>query len=194
MTTNNNDDEIFRKCVKQLKERKIKVVAFDMDQTAVSVHSHGELRRDKLNEYLLQATPDFVKLIPRLHEEGIGLAIATHSDEAEFRGEIKPDTHVLGSEIAKALVEKYFSCEIASAFLIIAYNPRVRPGGDKEENKIKRYHMHNISEHFKCRPEEILFLDDTESVVKDCNEFCGVNTILVDPRRGFQIHDILDNL
>lgn len=188
------NDDAFQECIEKLKAKDIRVVAFDMDQTAVSVHSHGNLRRDHLDNYLGKATPDFLKLVPLLHQHGFGLSIATHSDEAEFGGNIFPETHILGREIARALVDKYFSAEIASAFHIIAYNPRVRPGGEKEENRIKRYHVRNLVEYFKVDPERIVFLDDTEQVVSDCIETCKVNAFLVDASKGFQISDLLDKL
>lgn len=82
--------------IQVLRQRGFRVVAFDMDLTAVAMHSRGRLRRDKLNHYLEQATSDFVRLIPALFAEGFSLAIATHSDEAEFGNDVKRETHILG--------------------------------------------------------------------------------------------------
>src|SRR3569832_1535605 len=85
MPTNDASDRIDQ-AIALLRQHSIKVVTFDMDQTAVAMHSRGRLSRTKLDHYLDLATPDFVQLIPRLHREGFGLCIATHSDEAEFGG------------------------------------------------------------------------------------------------------------
>jgi hypothetical protein len=190
------DQEIIsiEKCIDLLKSHKIKLIAFDMDQTAVAMHSRGKLRREELDEYVSKATRAFMKLVPALHAHKLYLAIATHSDEAEFSGDIKPETHILGKELATALVNQAFSEEIASSFFVVAYNPRWHAEGQEEENKIKRYHMKELQRHFELEAKYILFLDDTPSVVDDCTQFCGVRTIQIDPERGFQLSDILENL
>jgi hypothetical protein len=166
------------KCIDLLKSHKIKLIAFDMDQTAVAMHSRGKLRREELDEYIAKATPAFMKLVPALHAHKLYLAIATHSDEAEFGGEIQPETHILGKELATALVNQAFSEDIASSFFVVAYNPRWHAEGQKEENKIKRYHMKELQRHFEVEAKDILFLDDTPSVVEDCIQTCGVRTRL----------------
>jgi hypothetical protein len=182
------------KCIDLLQSHKIKLIAFDMDQTAVAMHSRGKLRREELDEYIAKATPAFKELVPALHAQQLYLAIATHSDEAEFKGEIQPETHILGKELATALVNQTFSEEIASSFFVVAYNPRWHAEGQEEENKIKRYHMRELQRHFGVEANEILFLDDTPSVVEDCIQTCGVRTIQIDPERAFRLSDILDNL
>ena len=197
MNLQNNEfnDSDYSSCVARLIALGIRVVAFDMDQTAVSQHSRGRLKREDLNQYLDQATPDFLALVPLLYSRGLKLAIATHSDEAEFGGEVQPETHILGEELARALVQKHFSPQIASAFHLIAYNPRHHGSeGQQESNRIKRYHMRKLIEYFQVLPHEVLFLDDTKGVVDDCIETCGVKTILVDAAKGFQINDLRDNL
>ena len=135
--SSNGNSGVYESCIQLLIDRGVKVVAFDMDQTAVSVHSRGKLRRDQLDDYLNKATNDFRNLVPQLHNQGFGLSIATHSDEAEFGGGVKPASHMLGSELARAVVERHFAPEVASAFHIIAYNPRVQSDGQRDENKIK---------------------------------------------------------
>ncbi|CAB9501285.1 Inherit from apiNOG: P36-like protein [Seminavis robusta] len=194
-TTADMGNDGVQQCRNLLKAQGIKVVAFDMDQTAVSIHSRGRLRRgDPLENFLNKATEDFKKLVPFLHRDGFGLSIATHSDEAEFGILVKPETHILGSELARALISKYFPSEIVDSFFLVAYNPRARPDGHKEENKIKRYHIRKLIEHFQVEPHEILFLDDTKKVVEDLNKTCGVKAFLVDEKKGFELSDILDNL
>ena len=188
------DEDVYQQCITRLKQKGIKLVSFDMDQTAVSIHSRGRLLRSELNDFLDKATVDFQKFVPALFRNGFFLSIATHSDEAEFGDSIKPETHILGSELARALVERHFPPDMASAFHIIAYNPRAREDGSKDENKIKRYHVRNLVERFDVSPNEIVFLDDTKNVVDDCINTCGVRAILVDATKGFQISDLLDNL
>ena len=194
MDQRNEFDADVKRCIQLLQHHAIKVVAFDMDQTAVSVHSRGRLRREKLDGYLDKATPDFLRIVPALYKHGFNLCIATHSDEAEFGILVRPETHILGKELATTLVQRYFEERMASSFFIVAYNPRVQHGGSDPENKIKRYHMREIQRHFQVEPQDILFFDDTDAVVHDCVNSCGVKTIKVDPRRGFQLSDLLDNL
>lgn len=181
------------RAIQVLCSRGIRVVAFDMDQTAVAVHNRGRLERGQaLQEYLQQATPDFLRLIPALHNHGeIGLSIATHSDQAEYNGDIQPDTHILGDELAHAIVKHHFDEAVANAFFIVAYNPRARGTTQDRQRCIKRHHMFEIQRHFGVQPSEIMFFDDTKQVVEDFNEFCGVLTVHVDPNKGFQLSDLL---
>jgi hypothetical protein len=188
------NEQVYLRCIDLLKSKGIKVVAFDMDQTAVSMHSRGRLRRgDPLDDFLGKVSNDFRNLVPLLHEHGFGLSIATHSDEAEFGGLIKPETHILGSELASALIQRYFTSELVNTFFIVAYNPRARKDGNQEDNKLKRYHVRKLLQHFQVQPQEIVFFDDTPTVVNDCNR-CGLNAILVDANEGFQASDLLNSM
>lgn len=183
------------KCIQLLRETSIRLVVFDMDLTAVAAHSRGRLLREDLDEYVSKATPSFLALVPKLHENGFFVAIATHSDEAEFGGEVQPDTHILGNELATALVERRFPPTISKEIFIVAYNPRVHQDHDPELDKVKRYHMRKLVEKFKVKPSEIIFFDDTPEVVMDCKDNCGVvHSFQVDPSLGFQIQDLLSNL
>jgi len=202
-------------CLALLRREKIRCVALDMDCTAVAQHSRGRLRRGKpLEAFLSRATPAFVALVPALHRHGgFCIAVTTHSDEAEFEdtskraddgsSRIHRDTHILGEELVTALLERYFTPEIVRDVCIVAYNPRVRRGGmtdDDERNKIKRYHMRQLQEHpwsggggqRPLQPSEIVLWDDTDAVVRDCREHCGVRAVQVlDPDKGLQWSDVM---
>jgi hypothetical protein len=131
----------------------------------------------------------------------IGIAVATHSDEHEYNHttDVKPDTHILGTELVQALLRHSCRSEDVSTndILIIAYNPRVRHANDDDDDddtnqyKYKRYHMRRIQEHFGVQGPQILFLDDTPEIVQDCKEYCGVHAVQVDAQRGLQWSDIL---
>jgi hypothetical protein len=181
-------------CVALLKKNGIKIVAFDMDFTAVAEHSRGRLTRSNLDSYLSRTTSAFLELVPTLHDNEFGLAIATHSDEAEFGGPIQPETHILGEELATALVERHFDSTISSSFLIVAYNPRVHPEDDMEENKIKRFHIRKLRQHFRVEANEIIFFDDTFAVVTDCSKNLGVRAVHVNPDNGFCVEDMISYL
>jgi beta-phosphoglucomutase-like phosphatase (HAD superfamily) len=94
------------RCMELLKEHSIQLVVFDMDQTAVAAHSRGRLERSEpeFSTFLNHATPDFLSLIPRLFAANISMAIATHSDAAEYGVidvEVQLETHVLGEDWAR---------------------------------------------------------------------------------------------
>jgi hypothetical protein len=189
------------RCMELLKEHSIRLVVFDMDQTAVAAHSRGRLERSEpeFSTFLNHATDDFVSLIPRLFAANISMAIATHSDAAEYGVidvEVQLETHILGEELARALVDHHFPVDMSSAFFIVAYNPRHRGAeGLLEDNRIKRYHMRVLKDHFQVQdPTDILFFDDVHHVVEDCRETCGVRAVLVDPQVGFQLSDLIHHL
>lgn len=177
-----------------LKANSVRALAWDMDLTAVQKHSMGRLERSELDDFLNQTTPGFITLVPELHREGFGLAIATHSDEAEYNGgTVNQETHIVGEELARALVNKHFSKEVADSFYIVAYNPSARGDeGKAKDNLVKRYHMRLISAHFGVKPSEIMFFEDTPSIVLDTRKTCSVHAVQVNPRKGFQAKDILD--
>ena len=180
-----------------LHDNSIRVVVFDMDQTAVALHSRGRLKREQLLQFLENATPDFVRLVPDLYKHGFGLSIATHSDEQEFTtgrhaALVNRKTHIMGEELAKALLDHCFAPDIASSFFIVAHNPRAHGQGKDPQNCIKRYHMREIQNHFSVEGKEVLFFDDTPAVVEDCKSNCGgVQAVLVDPKKGFRLDDLL---
>lgn len=198
--SNPEKDADIQTCIQLLHEHSIRVIAFDMDQTAVAVHSRGRLQRtDLLHSFLAKVTRDFERLVPHLHAEGLHLAIATHSDEAEFKTgrqamEIDPATHILGRELAAALLRHCFSDDVATSFFIVAHNPRAHDQMKDPLNCIKRYHMREIQKYFSVKPREILFFDDTEEVVTDCVDHCGVRAILVDKEKGFEVADFIRGL
>ena len=183
-------------CLHLIRQNKITTVVFDMDQTAVAMHSRGSLARKDVPLFAGKATDGFLRLVPALHAAKIHLAIATHSDQAEYETgnhvhEIDRSTHILGQELATRLLEHCFSPHIASSFFIVAYNPKAR--GTKQDPLLcmKRFHMREIQKHYGVSSDQILFFDDTEPVVKDCQEYCGVPSVLVDARKGFQLRDLV---
>lgn len=195
---NSNDDMLIQQCIDRLKARGVKVVIFDMDLTIVNQHSRGQLPRgEPLDLFLSKVSPDFVKLAPQLYANGFLLAIATHSDEAEARGKIQPATHILGEELAKTVLAAHLPVEVADSFYIVAYNPYVHVSYLKMlfgGAWAKRHHMSLIQEHYQVKPNEMLMIDDTIPIVKDCIKHCGVQGVTVNPLVGFRMTDIVDKL
>ena len=191
-----NIDSNIQKCVNCLEANSIRAVVFDMDQTAVAMHSRGNLLRIDAERFFESATLDFRRLVPELHRRGFHLSIATHSDEEDFTkgriaNEVNPETHIMGTELAAELVEHCFPGEIASSFFIVAYNPRPRGQLDNPLNCMKRYHMREIQQHFSVSSKEIIFFDDVLKIVDDCSNHCGVRSVLVDAKYGFRLTDLM---
>jgi hypothetical protein len=190
--------EDIAKGVRLLKKHKIRVVVFDMDQTAIAAHSRGTLLRSNFKEFTSRATPAFLQLVMALYNEGsFQIAIATHSDEAEFQNgrhveEVHPLTHIMGFELATQTLLDCFSSEVAQSILVVSYNPRARGTMEDPESCVKRYHMRKIKNYFKASFEEMIFFDDTPEIVKDCIDNLGVKAVLVAADTGFQIEDLLN--
>jgi hypothetical protein len=191
MTTQSDNDAAI---IHLLHKHGIKVMIFDMDQTAVACHSQGCLLRSSLHGYLEQSTPAFRHLVPLLHRHGFPLAMATHSDSSEYTDTICPDTHIIGQELAKEVLMHNFDNEIVDSFCIVAYNPKCYADGGNDMNQVKRYHMRVIRNHYNVKCEEMLILDDTKEVIDDCRDHCHVHAVYVDGSVGLRGNDLLDYL
>ena len=118
----------------------IRVVVFDMDQCLVARHSMGRLRiGSDLVDYLSRITPDFILFAKALHEKGIRLAIATHSDSIEYNEPFRSRaTHIIGDDLAMAVL-KHSLPELVDAFHIVAWNPSARGNNNDQDSDKKRY-------------------------------------------------------
>lgn len=185
------DTNQLEQCIELLRRQSIKLVVFDMDQTAVAAHSRGRLLRKDLQGFIDKATPAFRSLVPQLLHNGFSVAIATHSDEAEFsRPGIDRSTHILGKELATSMINGVFDKHQADSIFVVAYNPRFRSDGHLEENKVKRFHFRALQKHYAgVVNEEMVFFDDTPIVIEDCSTL-GIRSILVDRSVGFQLSDL----
>ncbi len=196
-TKETNTDDLVQQSIERLRERGIKVVIFDMDLTIVKQHSRGRMQRgEPLEVFLSLVSPDFVKLAPALHKQGFHLAIATHSDEAEYSRRITPTMHILGDELAKTVLQRHLPPEVADSFFVVAYNPYARrnPFQTFFGDWAKRHHMNLIQNHYQVQPQEIVLFDDTLPIVMDCRRKCGIQAVQVSPLVGFTMKDILDKL
>lgn len=179
-----------------LAEGGFKCVAVDMDQTAVSAHSRGALRRSRLSAYLDKVTPDFVELVRSCLARGVGLAMATHSDEAEYGTKLgglnNAKLCVMGQELASQVAKTALpdGADNSSIF-IAAYNPRARRDTNPN-NAGKQEHVRRAAAHFGCDPSQVLLLDDDAFNCK-CGargagaKDMGFGAIKVDGRVGLKI-------
>lgn len=90
------------------------------------------------------------------------------------------------------MVDHHFEEDIAQAFFIIAFNPRVRKVTNKND-LVKRHHMRVIQEHYQVEPKQIMFFDDVSKIVMDCTEYCGVHAVHVNELKGFQLSDLIEH-
>eukprot|EP00667_Euglena_gracilis_P019367 EG_transcript_20747 len=182
-------------CAEAVVRSGYRVVAFDMDQTLVCRHSQGRLRCGDVPAYVAAASPDAVALILELHARGIRLAIATHSDTAEYGktrdavtgAPTSPETHRLGDDLASAVLQALFPPALAAAVHVVAFNPGARGVTDAADN-YKRYHVRRIAEHFGVPPTAVLLFDDDEDNCQHTEE--GFSACRVLPERGFRFQDL----
>jgi hypothetical protein len=196
-------------CVEQLRRRGIKCVVFDMDQCLVAAHSRGSMCRQDLHQFIRAVTPSFQSLVPALKMAGIKLAIATHSDGIEHTNKKPRTTHIIGKELADAVLFGSVPQD-ATAFFVVAFNQKRRaktqydpsvhgtaalldsssyPSALAAEHN-KRLHMHMIAAHFNLSTSDlILFDDDPTNVSQTGGDFMAVK---VDDKLGFQLSDIGD--
>ena len=171
----------------------VRVVAFDMDQTIVAQHSWGQMKRhgDALSNFFGKITPAFALLARRLHSAGFKLAVATHSDAAEYNLLYRrKEDYVIGAELVESLLASAVP-ELAEEFYIVAYNPMSRRNFDPKEAH-KNYHVHHIAAHFGVDTKEVLLFDDDEGNIADTdNLFMAMK---VNPGRGLSLPDILKAL
>ena len=168
---------------KILNSNGIEVVVFDMDNCLVNAHSMGRLRRDRLSSFLDSVTPDFVCAAVELHRCGIKLAIATHSDSAEYGTFFRsPDTHIMGEELVNAVLSNTLP-SIMETFKVVAYNPTVRRNG-RPEDQNKRKHMREIARHYGVDTRRCILFDDDINNVHNNGERMVKSTV----------QDLLDQL
>ncbi|CAL1169073.1 unnamed protein product [Cladocopium goreaui] len=73
-----------RAFIAKLRERGIKVVVWDMDQTMGGGHCGEGILKEQAAEYIAQASPDFVEAVRALYLLDFKLAVATNSDPLEY--------------------------------------------------------------------------------------------------------------
>jgi len=171
------------------------LLAFDMDQCLVNAHSHGKLRRDELNDYLAKVTPSFVALATAIHEQNesgeamhkIHLAIATHSDALEHTDLTPPETHIMGDDLAHAVLDASLPPIIAEKFHVVCWNPRVRRKEvcDEDALKGKNFHVRKLAKACNVPLRTVVLLDDCEDNILLTNGTLG--NIAVDPNTGLNL-------
>jgi len=170
--------------------KRVKCVAFDMDQCLVAQHSRGRMSKANLSGFLSRVTPDFVKLVPELHRRGVKLAVCTHSDRAEYNAFIKPETHVLGEDLVEEVLRASVP-EHAAHFFVFAYNPQVR------YNILlpffphmigKKLHVRECVAHYGLEGPGSVMLFDDDDVNVGVTEGCVA--LKVDPATGFTLRDL----
>eukprot|EP01006_Ploeotia_vitrea_P060160 TRINITY_DN75401_c0_g1_i1.p1 TRINITY_DN75401_c0_g1~~TRINITY_DN75401_c0_g1_i1.p1 ORF type:complete len:193 (+),score=12.56 TRINITY_DN75401_c0_g1_i1:29-607(+) len=185
-------DPLLEELLQRIQHLGVKVVVFDMDRTICTKHSRGKLQRTELPNFLQSIVQVFRPMVLELHNRGIKLAIATHSDAAEHNPP-KPEM-IIGDELVAAVLQHSVP-EVQEHFYVVAWNAKARTGFPEEEGKGKIYHMHRIAEHYsidKADLGSLLLFDDLDSNVKETDGFltCKVH----DEHEAFNLHDALKNL
>jgi hypothetical protein len=167
----------------------VRVVAFDMDLCMVAMHSHGYLRRNvkDVREYTNRISYDFISCVRALHQRGIKLAIATHSDTFEH-GIFRPiNTYILGESLVRACLTASVP-ELLHDFFIVAYNPTTRGNRDIVDAH-KKKHIRDIATHFGVARSEVVLFDND---IDNCKDSDGsFSAYQVDANKGFELQSAL---
>ena len=171
-------------------DSRFSVIVFDMDQCMVAAHSRGRLRRSQLASFTSRLSADFAVLATACAAAGLRLAVATHSDEAEY-GWLRPRTDfIIGDELVHAVLRAAGLPE--SNFFIQAYNPRARGTHRDAAMQNKKLHIRNISAHYGVAPEACLLLDDDEGNVSNTDG--AFSAIRIDAAKGLRTGPALSAL
>lgn len=136
-----------RKLVKVVQAAGVRCVCFDMDQCLTAMHSRGCLQRGAagFERFAGLVTPDFVAAATLLHSACIGLGITTHSDVGEYNDKVRPESHLLGTHLVEAIIERTLPHLVSQggAPFVVAYSPRCR-GDSRPEWQGKRVRLHVV--------------------------------------------------
>ena len=166
------------------------VVAFDMDQCMVASHSWGSLQRSQLDGFTSKITADFVLLAQACAAAGIKLAVATHSDAAEYSALRPKERHRIGEELARKCISAAGLRQ--EDFFVFSYNPAARGMQQDATLSFKKLHMRSIAAHYGVAEDACLLLDDDEGNVN--NTGGKFSAIKVDPRLGLRTGPALASL
>jgi hypothetical protein len=162
-----------------------------MDQCIVAQHSRGRLSRhgNALSGFLDKISPSFGPLARHLHRYGIHLAIATHSDAAEYNawGRSEKD-FIIGDELAHRVL-KHAVPDIADKFFVVAHNPRVRGNRDPLMTS-KKFHIRSIAQHYNLQTTSVLLFDDDPQNVLDNENGLLFKSIQVSARNGLDALEV----
>lgn len=186
--------------VNQLKALGIKMVVFDLDQTACKEHSGGVLRKkeDKfeddmyLEKYLTEIAPDFKRVVPALVKANFYLSICTFTDTYyyfEESGDMRfpKKDFIAGEHLVNAFLNEHFDKETVDCFYNVPYNPSIH---DEEVPRNKNYHMRKLVKHYNETKEiplemsECILFDDTADNINQARDF---KAVLVDRTTAFQL-------
>ena len=185
-----SSEMLARKLAAKLLCMGIKVVIFDMDQCMVAMHSMGRLKRSNLHVFVGKTSDDFIIFARALHKAGVKLAVATHSDSAEYNSLLRPRTqYIIGEELVEKLLAAVLP-EISECFKIVAYNPTAQ-GDNTAENAHKKKHLREISTFYGVQQSECILFDDDEGNVRDTDNL--FRAFSVDWRHGFRLNSFLVN-
>lgn len=175
----------------------IEVVVFDMDCTMSTSHCGAGLKKEEFQQYIDNASVDFITAIGALSKmETIGCAVATGSDALEYDipGQSR-ESHILGADLASALIENYCPAALHKFGLMVGYDHRLHatctPRGEGEGETLsmegKRHHMRLIQQHYGVPFHKMVLFDDHPSSLPNEDGWIGIK---VDPLVGFAFKNI----
>jgi HAD superfamily phosphatase (TIGR01681 family) len=112
------------KFISRLKEKDIKMVAFDMDCTLTTQHSRGVIPKSESKKYTSGMTNTVKELLPLLLKNNIAIGVATKSDTTYYTMFDKKD-HLAGEDLIITLLSTILTSKELSQVIKIGLNPDI---------------------------------------------------------------------
>lgn len=174
-----------------LEKRKVKVVVFEVDGVMSCGSSPRGVPTHYLDEYLEDASTDFIEAVGVLTKKGFHLAVATKADPSDYKKlGVSTETHLIGADLAKVLLSRRCPGVLSRFGIMVGFDPKSH--GNKSEELGKRHHLRQIAEHYRVRSNEMVLFDCCQQDLENEDGWIGV--LVRDKKLGFQYEDCLKAL
>ena len=194
------DTEVGQTFLGWVQKNEFDVVVWDMDCTMSSGHCGAGLPFEKLGEYIVGCSSDFIAAVKAVVEydqshassgRKIHFAVATGSDPYEYNlpGQ-STSTHILGPDLARAVIEHHCPEALYLFEFMIGFDCRLHTEefvGHPLNIEGKRHHMRSIQQHFNVPFKNMVLIDDSASSL--VNED-GWSAVKVNGKEGFKIEHV----
>jgi hypothetical protein len=162
-------------------QNRIKVIAWDFDQTWTTSHSGGVLEKQQVSKFTLSA--DAIQLCLGLEEsKWNGQHVVVSFADVKLKTNPTP-TMIGGKELVSTLFEHRFPFSRPKFEYFCFY-----PFGDKKPTKEK--HLEQVCARFQVTPTEVLLIDDTFANVLYAKEK-GYRAWWVKEAKGFELETLV---
>jgi len=151
---------------------RIRLIAFNLDNTVYTNHSESVLDRIKLESYCRSAIKDFVAVLP----------LYTH-----YYIHWSDLLYIEGDDLIKEFLKENFKKNIYDQVFMFGYNPEIHDNDNITNDK--NYHISKAMDYFNIKyGNEVILCDDSKNNISKLTN--GVPDIEVDKKKGFLSSDL----